>query len=180
MTEEEEANQREPHEWQIGDEIAEGYILNKGGDPEELKDGLLDIAERSEISDEELMTPMPGYTVVMPEGMLGRMSEDDLLEAGLRAIADEAAKYLPEDWDMSWADKYGIDYENDVFMMHRYCWCEKEDCPWCYMGAPNFEHKRTGFELTWYKYIGRSMEVNMDLGALEIVTIIKECLESLT
>ena len=27
---------------------------------------------------------------------------------------------------------YGADYENDVFMMHHYCWCEKEgECPWC-------------------------------------------------
>lgn len=27
---------------------------------------------------------------------------------------------------------YGADYENDVFMLHRYCWCEREgECPWC-------------------------------------------------
>lgn len=26
---------------------------------------------------------------------------------------------------------YGCDYENDVFLMHRYCWCEERDCPWC-------------------------------------------------
>src|SRR3990167_4648275 len=26
---------------------------------------------------------------------------------------------------------YGEDYENDVFMMHRFCWCESEDCAWC-------------------------------------------------
>lgn len=26
---------------------------------------------------------------------------------------------------------YGADFENDVFMMHRYCWCERADCPWC-------------------------------------------------
>lgn len=26
---------------------------------------------------------------------------------------------------------YGVAFENDVFMMHPYCWCEREDCPWC-------------------------------------------------
>jgi hypothetical protein len=26
---------------------------------------------------------------------------------------------------------YGADFENDVFMMHQYCWCEKKDCQWC-------------------------------------------------
>lgn len=26
---------------------------------------------------------------------------------------------------------YGADYENDTFMMHHYCWCERDDCPWC-------------------------------------------------
>jgi hypothetical protein len=26
---------------------------------------------------------------------------------------------------------YGADFENDVFLMHHYCWCERYDCPWC-------------------------------------------------
>ena len=26
---------------------------------------------------------------------------------------------------------YGVNFENDVFMIHRYCWCEREDCLWC-------------------------------------------------
>lgn len=26
---------------------------------------------------------------------------------------------------------YGSDFENDVFMMHPFCWCERSDCPWC-------------------------------------------------
>lgn len=26
---------------------------------------------------------------------------------------------------------YGADYENDVFLMHHFCWCEKDDCLWC-------------------------------------------------
>ena len=26
---------------------------------------------------------------------------------------------------------YGAHYENDVFLIHPFCWCERDDCPWC-------------------------------------------------
>lgn len=26
---------------------------------------------------------------------------------------------------------YGVEFENDVFLMHPFCWCEREDCLWC-------------------------------------------------
>lgn len=26
---------------------------------------------------------------------------------------------------------YGAEWNSDVFLMHPYCWCETEDCPWC-------------------------------------------------
>jgi hypothetical protein len=142
---------------------------------------------------------------------------------------------------------YGTDFSNDVFMMHPYCWCEKEDCPWCAGCScpdtawkffvdgvevsyeaydqffedqtgpspedesewpaweakadainarrhqehaktchwclhpeevqPNFLHKASGSKITWYKYIGRSMQ--MDIKA-EWTGIIAECLTSLS
>jgi len=28
-------------------------------------------------------------------------------------------------------DGYGVFYENEVFGMHPYCWCEGDDCHWC-------------------------------------------------
>jgi len=31
----------------------------------------------------------------------------------------------------------------------------------CALELPNFLHKKTGFEVRWYKYLGRDMEVNM-------------------
>jgi hypothetical protein len=55
---------------------------------------------------------------------------------------------------------YGIDFENDVFMMHPYCWCEKYDCPWCAESRENFLYKPTGFKMHWYKYIGRDEETD--------------------
>lgn len=26
---------------------------------------------------------------------------------------------------------YGANYEDDTFLLHRFCWCEREECPWC-------------------------------------------------
>jgi hypothetical protein len=67
---------------------------------------------------------MEDIEIVMPEGMLGP-DEDYLLDSAIRAIAE---KYAEEG---EWANKYGVNYENDIFMMHRYCWCEQSNCPWC-------------------------------------------------
>ena len=56
---------------------------------------------------------------------------------------------------------YGCPFENGTFTMTPYCWCEKEACPQCEQDAPNFEHKRSGSTVRWYKYIGRGMEVTL-------------------
>lgn len=121
---------------------------------------------------------------------------------------------------------YGANFENDVFMIHRYCWCERDDCPWClscscdddamiYHDAsgqvidadayydllpgergeeisvpekkcdyckgnatpePNFRHKASGSTVTWYKYVGRGMDVHL---RTEWDQIMAECLASL-
>lgn len=54
---------------------------------------------------------------------------------------------------------YGAEYETDVFMMHPYCWCQRDECPWCRAEdpMPNFWYKPTDFRVWWYKYIGRDM-----------------------
>lgn len=67
--------------------------------------------------------------------------------------------------------------DNDIFMFHPYCICEKAGCFWCddtmkeskliMMGAvpdlghlaPNFWHKSSGIRAWWYKHIGKGMEV---------------------
>lgn len=51
-------------------------------------------------------------------------------------------------------------FENDVFAMRTYCWCDEEmpghedGCP------PNFEYKPTGVQISWYKHAGRGIECN--------------------
>ena len=54
---------------------------------------------------------------------------------------------------------YGVDYENDTFMMHPYCWCEQDDCKWCNRKSPNFLYRPTGGKVWWYKWIGRGEEI---------------------
>lgn len=141
---------------------------------------------------------------------------------------------------------YGGIYENEVFMMHPYCWCEADDCPWCAVcscpseawtyfvdnepctyeryeqffddevGAwphspatqdawssraaaanarrssvhqpmcqwclhpeaikPNFLHKESGTNFTWYKYIGRAMAGSISGDWTEILA---DCLASI-
>ena len=92
---------------------------------------------------------------------------------------------------------YGVDYENDVFMMHQFCWCEKDDCKWCggevipslireigniqesKRRAPNFWHKKADYKIWWYKWIGRDMEFNKKISAKKWKEIYKDCIKSI-
>lgn len=73
---------------------------------------------------------------------------------------------------------YGVDYGNDVFLMHRFCWCEEEDCPWCGFDAPNFLHIPSGLQIHWYKWIGRGMEYNQKISDDQWREIFHHCVQS--
>lgn len=112
-------------------------------------------------------------TIIMPAGALGANEHDDALDTALRKIAVAASK----DSKREWADKYGTCFENDVFMIHNFCWCEQESCGWCgEENNPNFHYKPNDFMVWWYKYIGRSTETE---GEIDIEKMMKHCLESL-
>ena len=70
---------------------------------------------------------------------------------------------------------YGAHFENNIFRMDPFCWCEKDDCPLCNETKPNFEHKSSGVGVIWYKYIGRGMEFR---GEGDWSTILAECIAS--
>ena len=97
---------------------------------------------------------MDKIEIILPE------CSDDLISNGLRVITEAIAL---NDGTVSGGllggeFGYGGYVDNDIFMMHPYCWCEKDDCPWCgEEHAPNFHHKPTGLMIWWYKYIGRGM-----------------------
>lgn len=76
-------------------------------------------------------------------------------------------------------DSYGIEFSNDVFEMHPYCWCEKTGCPQCDTGTQkNLKHKASGFELAWYKYAMRDAYTDRVITPPQFIEIIRECVES--
>jgi hypothetical protein len=123
--------------------------------------------------EETPLNPDISLEVYAHRGMMGA-THDFLPEAIIRAIAEWFAE--PNEW----ANKYGTTVENAWFMMHPFCWCELDDCPWCREEdpMPNFYYKPLDFKVTWYKYIGRSMEYNKDLTYLELGSMFLSCLRS--
>lgn len=84
-------------------------------------------------------------------------------------------------------DNYGVHYDNAVFEMHPYCWCDEESCPMCarhvvengQQTRTTFFHKPTGFRLHWYKYAMRSVDVNQQLEEEQLAAIVADCIKSL-
>ena len=109
---------------------------------------------------------------IMPYGAAGGQS-DALVEAIIRTIAEYHAH------EGEWADKYGTSIDNEWFMMHPFCWCESETCPWCREEdqLPNFHYKPLDFKVSWYKYIGRSMNYNKELTPIECADMLKNCIQ---
>jgi hypothetical protein len=90
-------------------------------------------------------------TIVVPEAASGNLVD---LTAFLSKKLD-----LHGGYGLGGENGYGVEYENDTFMMHPFCWCEQDDCKWCAKNAPNFHYKPTDAKIWWYKWIGRSEEM---------------------
>jgi len=110
-------------------------------------------------------------------------SDADALSKGLYLLTEVLIRgLLPEERGGGLGGEfgYGANYENAVFMLHRYCWCEKPHCNWCSGKSPNFRHKQSGLEIKWYKWIGRSMEMNrLSISGKEWSCIVRQCFASL-
>lgn len=82
--------------------------------------------------------------------------------------------------DKSWRE-YGVEFSNDVFEVHPYCWCEEETCPQCGTGEQaNFLYKPTVFYISWYKYPLRDSYASKKISVHEFCHIIDDCIKSLT
>lgn len=116
---------------------------------------------------------------VMPE-RARNLIENDLVKLTQTLVENGHAEYIGG--LLGGLYGYGANFKNDVFMMHSYCWCDEEDCPWCMGYAPNFwYYGKSGREVKiwWYKWIGRGMEYNRTVDVEEWLSIFKECLDSL-
>jgi len=122
-------------------------------------------------------------TITLPE------CSDDLVSAGLRHLTAACVKAMPElggEYGLGGENGYGVDYENDTFVMRRQWWGDctcganddgREHEEDCMLVLPNFIHKPTGFTVEWYKWIGRGMEI--DANGANFIDVLNDCLASL-
>lgn len=68
-----------------------------------------------------------GITIVFPA------VDDDVISQALRVLTQHLveAGHDASGGMLGGEYGYGAWYENDVFMMHPFCWCMKADCEWC-------------------------------------------------
>lgn len=104
-----------------------------------------------------------------------------LVEAFVKAVSeafsDNADKYWPG---------YGRNFENNVFLVHAFCWCDDPNvCEWCsrWKGTmiPNFWHVPSNYRLNWYKCMGRDDKMNEELENAsfdEVFEVLVDCYES--
>jgi len=194
---------------------------------------------------------MADITLVLPYGADGRYATEDVISRGLSRLACA----IPESESQS-GSRYGMPWNDAVFLMHPFCWCDRDDCPWCrgcqcppeafrytidgrsvtfkqYVNhrqttldthpewisyadtdprlqafeqhytdshdpqcafcrgtgfpefgvepgrsAPNFWYKPTDLKIWWYKYIGRSMEIQPTVDPKTFETILAACLQA--
>jgi len=71
--------------------------------------------------------PAEILSIVLPE------RAEDALSEGLRALTRHLSESGHGDrcYGLGGEHGYGVEFENDVFLMHPFCWCDKDDCPWC-------------------------------------------------
>jgi hypothetical protein len=126
------------------------------------------------------------------------IGDPNSINGGLRLITKKIYDSGEDICNGCFGGLYGYgppNFSNDIFQFHAFCWCEKDDCPWCNcnedgtqdwekygvvgftQGAPNFWHKASGMRIWWYKYIGRGMEV--EKGSQPWHEVLKECLDSI-
>ena len=138
--------------------------------------------------------------IIIPKGKLEVVERDLMILAAVIShfgLGKDAGGGMHE---------YGAQYNCEVFMMNPFCWCERQDCPWCCSctcsntleptcdfcttslfpeygtepgrPAPNFWYKPTNLKIWWYKYIGRDMEYNRKFRMSEWQNIFRHCLEA--
>lgn len=94
---------------------------------------------------------------------------------------------------------YGINYSNNIFVIHKYCYCESPSCPYCWdftvdiptqeyidkygmeedNDAPNFWYKPLDFKVWWYKTIHKGLKTNKLLSKKEFMDMQVNCFESI-
>jgi len=95
--------------------------------------------------------------------------------AGLRYLDSEMRRMAENRGEnyISPFDNTGEYFKNDTFEVRAFVW--DEDAPESKL--PNF--KCRDFEVRWYKYLGRGMEINRPITANEFFDMLQDCLKSI-
>ena len=130
------------------------------------------------------------FQIILAHGAMGADASDTILDTFLREFSEKHQE------EGEWAEKYGTCFQSDKILMQRYCWCEKEKCPYCWSfedgkptkeqiekfgmseneTAPNFWYKPLDFKVWWYKYIGRGVHVNKQLSTNDFSKMVADCM----
>jgi len=70
---------------------------------------------------------MTDIQIITAPGAFGAYEGEAAITSMLRYIAVNVSR----DPESEWAEKYGTEFENDIFLMHPFCWCDEPTCPWC-------------------------------------------------
>lgn len=95
----------------------------------------------------------------------------DFLTTVLRGIEDELDRVMWNNTQEDYLSPFGNtgnSYKNDVFEVRAYDWANENT--W------NFKYK--DIEISWYKYLGRDMDINRKMSLEEIYQMYQDCVES--
>ena len=106
---------------------------------------------------------------------------------GLRMIAEVIAEFRGQTYgeygygNLLTSNSGENEYENDIFYMSSFCWCEggreghENGCP------PNFIYKVNGMCISWYKHAGRGIRASREYpGARLWANAVMRCISSVT
>ena len=103
-----------------------------------------------------------------------------MVESGLRLLGELVRPLMPEEYGRHSAptENAAQVFENEVFVLRAYCWCDGELAGHEHGCPPNFVCG--DFAACWYKYLGRGSSQSRTLTEAEWRQIMQRCLESLT
>lgn len=90
----------------------------------------------------------------------------------------ELTRRIEKDND-HFANSYGTNFENDVFRINRYCWCDEDECKFCGGNEPQFIYKPLNVAVSWYKYIPRNIDVEGTITHHEFAEMVVNVFESI-
>jgi len=96
------------------------------------------------------------------------------VEAALTVIDQELDRIMWNETQRRWSSPFGNTgnyFKNDTFHVIAYSWSDDEQ---------PYNFKWCDVEISWYKYIGRGMSMNIELSPERCATMLDECMKSLT